>query len=497
MKQTIITILLAFVAMAGQAQVKPDTVTVSLKLASKSQGEMATVLYPDFVTLQSVKLSPVTDKEGCWTVKIPTFRTLHIEIWDDNKIQGVVWSALDLWCKPGTRTDIMLDDVNDRCVFTGENAEVHNAQVAHPLKIKNLHGRVFGMKMQEAAKTLREIHEQNLHNIDTLFAAHPSLPSDYVEMLRSKANYEFAMDMTQNLLGHLSDALVEIREKKLNTLPQAYQDLLREVKTKELLHPKGLITHDATTFLRDVIRLEREIQNGPMRAIEEDGADTELRHVAQVYPVIDALDASEEVKQIMKTSYFLNNCGEGLTPEREAFLRKELNHDGYSMLLNHIKAKKGQFEAITVQASEKLEEAPIDSLVDGKEIFQKLILPYRGRIIYVDIWGTWCGPCMREMEYVRPLHDALKGFPVTYMYLANSSPEELWKKTSRRFGLGKDNCVNLRLPVQQQKAVESFLQVNGFPTFLLIDSDGAIVTNDAPRPSQANDVKIAVEKLIK
>ena len=93
--------------MAGQGQVKPDTITINFQLSSKVQGEKATVVYPDFMTFDTSVLHPVTDSEGRWTVQIPTYRPLHIQMWDDNKIQGVVWGALNLYCRPGTVADIL------------------------------------------------------------------------------------------------------------------------------------------------------------------------------------------------------------------------------------------------------------------------------------------------------------------------------------------------------------------------------------------------------
>ena len=69
-KKTIITILFALVAMAGQGQVKPDTITINFQLSSKVQGEKATVVYPDFMTFDTSVLHPVTDSEGRWTVQI-------------------------------------------------------------------------------------------------------------------------------------------------------------------------------------------------------------------------------------------------------------------------------------------------------------------------------------------------------------------------------------------------------------------------------------------
>jgi len=109
MNKTIITILLALVALTGRTQ---DSVTITFQLASKAKGEKATLIYPDFFTGNTVALHPVTDSEGRWTVKIPAYRTQHIQIWDDNKIQGVVWGALNLFCRPGTKADILLDDIS-------------------------------------------------------------------------------------------------------------------------------------------------------------------------------------------------------------------------------------------------------------------------------------------------------------------------------------------------------------------------------------------------
>ena len=494
-KVTIFIVLLALVCMTGQAQVMPDTITINFQLKSKAKGEAATLVYPDFLSFENIALHPVTDGRGCWTVKIPTYHALHIQIWDDNKIHGVVWGALNLLCRPGTRTDILLDDVNDRCIFAGENAEAHQAQITHPMKVEDFHGQMFGMDMQEATKCIRDIHEQNLHRIDTLSKAHPNLPSGYVEGLRAIADYGFAMDMTQNIIGHYVENMLKIM-KQGNELPKEYISLVHEVDTYDLLHPKGLLSRDATSYFSDILRLEDLVMNGIAREAMKQKGDWQLKLFEQDCALIDGIDASDDVKQMMKTYRFLKNCNREITPKREQFLRKQLTADALGQLQCYMNGIKAKFEAISVEEVKALDETPIDSLVDGKTIFQKLIAPYRGRVMYVDLWGTWCGPCMREMEYVSQLHETLKDLPVTYMYFANKSPEELWQKAAKRFGLEGENCVNLRLPDSQQRAVEDYLGIQGFPTYLLIAPDGTIFTNKAPRPSQPNAVRETILKLI-
>ena len=500
MKKLILTLFVAFVTACGFAQkaaVDKDSVTICFQLASKAAGEKATLIYSDYTACDVVDLNPVTDKEGKWSVKLPADRTIHIQLWDDNKIEGVVWGALNLFCRPGTRAEILLDDINDRCIFSGENAAAHNAQVEHPLKIANFHGRMFGMDINDAAQYIRSIYKSNMYNIDTLYASNPNLPESYVESLRQMARYGYAFDMTQNIQGHFVESIGTILEQGGNTLPDEYVAMFREVETEELLCPKTPLPIDALKYFRDVHALEYYIQVGIISEVPEGVTDSKLHSFSTKCSVIDAINASDEIRQIMKAASFLTVCGQDVTPERKRKLQEELNPKTYSMLLGYINSKKAHFASTPKEEITALAEMPMDSIVNGKDIFQKLIAPYRGRVIYVDIWGTWCGPCLQEMQFLPQLHEELKNLPVTYMYLANNSPEELWGKAAKRFGLEGTDCVNLRLPDAQQSAVEEYLGVQGFPTFLLVAPDGTVYSNNAPRPSFPTSVREAIQEMLK
>lgn len=494
-KKNIITALLALVTLVGWAQEKPDTITINFQLASKTKGEMVGVLYPDFIALGTSPLQPVTDGNGQWTVKIPAYRTLHIQVWNQDKIQDVVGGLINLFCRPGTEANILLDDINNRCVITGENAEAHQAQIDHPLKIEYFFNQLEDMEIQAAAQFLRDVHEQNLHRIDSLYKAHPDLPGDYVAALHAIDNYGFARSMTNCLMGHFARNMGTLIENG-NKLPKEFVDLLHEVETHELLHPDRILPWDAVFYFSHVMSLENSARNGIVQEITEEESDVKLHFFKKDCSVIDALDASDEVKQMMKSKSFLTYCVPDLTPQREEYLRSQLTIESFGRLQNHITqalAAKAQQEA----DSDEEAETQAESVKDGKDIFQELIAPYRGRVIYVDFWGTWCNPCMNEMRHVEALHEALKGLPVTYMYFANKSPKGAWQKASQAIGLDGEDCVNLRLPDQQQMAVEEYLSIRKFPTYLLIDPNGNIVNNDAPRPSEPEAVRESILKLIK
>ena len=54
-----------------------------------------------------------------------------------------------------------------------------------------------------------------------------------------------------------------------------------------------------------------------------------------------------------------------------------------------------------------------------------LLEPHRGKVVYADFWGSWCGPCKEQLKHMQAVKDELKGKDVVYLYFANNTPEEI------------------------------------------------------------------------
>ena len=116
----------------------------------------------------------------------------------------------------------------------------------------------------------------------------------------------------------------------------------------------------------------------------------------------------------------------------------------------------------------------VEGMSDGEKIFRKIIEPYKGRIVYLDIWGTWCGPCKSNLKESWKVKEALKDYDIVYLYLCNRSSDESWKNVIKEYDLTGPNCIHYNLPEDQQSAIEHYLNVNSFPTYKLIDKQGNI-----------------------
>jgi thiol-disulfide isomerase/thioredoxin len=92
---------------------------------------------------------------------------------------------------------------------------------------------------------------------------------------------------------------------------------------------------------------------------------------------------------------------------------------------------------------------------------------FRGKVVFLNFWATWCGPCVAEMPSIERLRDALKDDPVEFVLV---SEEE--KDTIDRFIKRKQwRLTSYRTDVDTPPVFESF----GIPTTYILNPDGLVV----------------------
>ncbi len=125
------------------------------------------------------------------------------------------------------------------------------------------------------------------------------------------------------------------------------------------------------------------------------------------------------------------------------------------------------------------------------QIGQKVNLSsLKGKVIYVDLWATWCGPCMVEMPSYEKLKQKYASNPnVAFVSLSIDDNESLWKGSiTKRKADGIQWLIN-RSKLQAYNIV-------GIPRSLLIDKDFKMVNMAAPMPSEVAAVK-EIDALLK
>ncbi|MDI9604587.1 MAG: TlpA disulfide reductase family protein [Bacteroidota bacterium] len=103
-----------------------------------------------------------------------------------------------------------------------------------------------------------------------------------------------------------------------------------------------------------------------------------------------------------------------------------------------------------------------------EQLFLDLIKPFKGKVILVDIWATWCGPCRAAHPLMEPVKAQFADKDVVFLYLAGEdSPENTWKNM-----IADIPGSHYRLNKEQWDYLSKSLNVRGVPTYLILDREG-------------------------
>lgn len=118
---------------------------------------------------------------------------------------------------------------------------------------------------------------------------------------------------------------------------------------------------------------------------------------------------------------------------------------------------------------------------------KELIEPLVGKMIYIDVWATWCGPCKREFKHSEGLKKILKENDIQALYISLDSEEKdsKWREMIKYYNLeGKHIRANEKLNQELRTLYNEKSGVISIPWYILIDEKGNILKKHAKKPSE-------------
>lgn len=251
---------------------------------------------------------------------------------------------------------------------------------------------------------------------------------------------------------------------------------------------KGIFEKDTSVLhSREFKNFNTEENLGKLRELSARFAINNLFNRIERFP--EGIGRDMIISQAISRNYF----SRGFIPVSDEEWQKISNlvHSGFIInylrdIENNIKVKSGSGQTANNPSEKQMKEAQ----VKNKDIIGK----YVGKVIYVDFWSTWCGPCRFEVPYSKMLMKQFKDEDVVFLYLCCQSKKEDWINFRAQFDFNGEHYL---LNHNEQILLSSLYEVNGYPTYVLIDKKGNVYSKNAPKPSSEKEIINEINKLLK
>ena len=116
----------------------------------------------------------------------------------------------------------------------------------------------------------------------------------------------------------------------------------------------------------------------------------------------------------------------------------------------------------------------------------------KGKFVYIDVWATWCGPCKREIPFLKEVEAKYHGKNIEFVSTSidRMTDHEAWVTMVKDMQLGGHQ---LFADKDWQSDFVKEYGIEGIPRFILVDPEGNIVSADAPRPSNPKLIELFTE----
>jgi thiol-disulfide isomerase/thioredoxin len=117
---------------------------------------------------------------------------------------------------------------------------------------------------------------------------------------------------------------------------------------------------------------------------------------------------------------------------------------------------------------------------------------FKGKVVYVDVWATWCGPCRAEFPHSKTLKKQYEGKDVVFMYVSVDDSEDAWRnmlENDPEFA-----GVHVITGSAWDASIVKDYNISGIPRYILVDRDGKVVSASAPRPSSGEKLTTMIDE---
>lgn len=420
----------------------------------------------DTVKLELYHFSPVSRTNYNEKVFLPPTQKLEKSLRTDGllhvqlKIDG---KHSRLFTSPAAEISVEIRNAGDGNTlhFAGTHREVNNylQEVA----------RHFGQHLEERMAIYTGVNNEKsfsklLFLIDSIFTlrheflqnAARQIPSWYLNYEQTRLGYAGAQEKLNARM---------YRKILLDKKDEVGRHFLEETASLPLNVPELVNSSEYHSYLNDYffIKNDPDLRGFPKETTQQ------KKYVQNRFTL-----ESKELKGIVKDVYLTGQLAERISKYRYLLDSSALNHVQDRTLntyLHGLYIAKPLLPAGTI--------APYFYLTNPEGSY---FTPadFKGKVLLINFWATWCKPCIKEIPDENALVNEYKDKPVAVVNICMNSSTQAWHKLSQKHNV---LAVNLFTQGNWADKISKDYGVSSWPHRVLIDQEGKVVMNHAPRAS--------------
>ncbi|MCI1780131.1 MAG: TlpA family protein disulfide reductase [Bacteroidales bacterium] len=466
MKKIFLFLLLtAFAVCCKRDNVKPGTVTVTGRVENYNGKNANLSLLVEQPGAENVRQALIVDEDGRFSFSFKAFSSFDAMLLDNN-----TFANINFIYHPGDSIHISFS-ANGKMIplmksvkFSGNASETNNQIIKFQI-LREKHKLGYGAVDPETAyklsepdftERMSEIRQRQRTLADSVIhAGHFSKEAEiWIKDFACETYYYFLWDYGS--------------ENKLSDSYYNYDAEISSFSSGQLVSwfiTKGRILN----YFRDVLLPSMRKKYG---SAEEDTVKGNADSL--MIEFLYGQSSNKLLNDLILASYYSEQFGkreidgysrnERLIKSKigESFIMEALE-ENYKKTYDHINNPQRLTDTILT----KIKNTPIDGIVN------KILQENRGRVIYLDCWATYCGPCRKEMVYSKELMEKLQDKDISFVYVCLDSNEKEWKSIVSGFKMkgGRHYLLNR----EQSKYFRNLMGIHGIPFYFLIDKKGRIV----------------------